>query len=189
MARLEGDLGMAGTLVAQRTFWIFFSPGNRSRWMAYLEKQHGLTPAEADLIIDRIDVLPASKRKPNDTYLTLASRNMTNTEFPDHQFRVLEASRQGGFSLSKFENSIAHEHDVEIGRRLLLLEDFRRAYELTPELCEKLKSVGIQGDDGRGGLNVSEWSTFGSVVKTMAEFTNAYNAFKAKCVEAIRAAS
>jgi len=189
MARLEGDLGMAGTLVAQRTFWIFFSPGNRSRWMAYLEKQHGLTPAEADLIIDRIDVLPASKRKPNDTYLTLASRNMTNTEFPDHQFRVLEASRQGGFSLSKFENSIAHEHDVEIGRRLLLLEDFRRAYELTPELCEKLKSVGIQGDHGRGGLNVSEWSTFGSVVKTMAEFTNAYNAFKAKCVEAIRAAS
>jgi len=189
MTRLEGDIGMAGTLVAQRTFRIFFSPENRSRWLEYLEKRHGLTPAEADMIMDRIDMLPASKRKPNDTYLTLASRNMTNTEFPDHQFKVLEASRQKGFSLSKFEDSIAREHDKEIIRRLLLLENFRRAYELTPELGERLKSVGIPGDHGGGGLSVSEWPTFGSVVKTMAEFTNAYNAFKAKCVEAIRAAS
>jgi len=189
MTELEGDIGMAGTLVAQRTFWIFFSPENWSRWREYLEKRHGLTPAEADMIIDRIDMLPASKRKPNDTYLTLASRNMTNTEFPDHQYRVLVASRQGGFSLSAFENSIAREHDKGIIRRLLLLEDFRRAYELTPELGEKLESLGILGDHGRGGLKASEWPTFGSVVKTVTEFTNAYDAFKAKCVEAIRAAS
>jgi len=189
MTELEGDIGMAGTLVAQRAFWIFFSPENRSKWLVYLEKQHGLTPAEADMVIDRIDMLPASKRKPNDTYLTLASRNMTNTEFPDHQYRVLEASRQKGFSLSKFENSIAREHDEEIAKRLLLLKDFRRAYELTPELGEKLKSVGIPDDHGRGGLSISEWPTFGSVAKTMTEFTNAYNAFKAKCIEAIRVTS
>jgi len=188
LTKLEDDIGMAGTLVAQRTYWIFFSPENRSRWLEYLKRQHGLTQSEADMVIDRIDVLPASKRKPNDTYLTLASRNMTNTEFPDHQFRVLEASRQRGFSLSNYEGSIAREHDKEVIRRLLLLEDFRRAYELTPELGERLKSVGIPGAHGMGGLRISEWPTFGSVVKTMAEFTNAYNAFKAKCIEAIRAA-
>jgi len=189
LMKLESDIGMAGTLVAQRTYRIFFSPENRPRWLDYLEKQHGLTPTEADLIMDRIDLLPASKRKPNDTYLTLASRNMTNTEFPDHQYRILEASRQKGFSIRYFENSIAREHDKEIVNRLLLLEDFRRAYELTPELGERLRDAGIPGDYGRDGLSVSEWPTFGSVMKTMAEFTNAYNMFKAKCIEAVRAAS
>ncbi|MGQ9514279.1 MAG: transaldolase family protein [Thermoproteota archaeon] len=186
LSRLEGDIGLAGTLVAQRTYEIFFSIRNRPKWIEYLVKGYGLKESEAEKIIDRIDVLPASKRKPNDTYLTLAERNMTNTEFPDHQQRVQEASRREGFNLSSYENAILHEHDKEIIRRLLLLRDFRRAYELTPELNEKLRSVGISGDYGKGGLEITEWASFGSVIKTMTEFTNAYNAFKAKCIEAIK---
>ncbi|MEM2885929.1 MAG: hypothetical protein QXF24_07560, partial [Thermoproteota archaeon] len=186
LSKMEGDIGMAGTLVAQRTYEIFFSPENRPKWVSYLRKRCGLRADEAELVIDRIDVLPASKRKPNDTFLTLARKNMTNTEFPDHQQRVLEASRKEGFDLASFENSIARKHDPEVVRRLLLIGDFKRAYELTPE---KLRGVGVLGDYGSGGLDVSEWPKFGSVVKTMAEFTNAYEAFKAKCVEAVKAAS
>jgi len=186
LSKLEGDIGLAGTLVAQRTYRIFFSPENMPKWIAYLKDRYGLTIEEAKMVMDRIDVLPASKRKPNDTFLTLAGRNMTNTEFPDHQHRVHEASKQEGFNLASFENAIAREHNPEVVRRLLQIEDFRRAYELTPELEEKLRSVGILGDYGRGGLKVSEWPSFGSVVKTMTEFTNAYETFKKKCIEAVK---
>ena len=183
LSNLENDLGHAGTFVAQRVYGIFFSPENRAKWLAYLQKALGVSATEADEIMNKIDVLPASKRKPNDTYLTLARRNMTNTEFPNHQVKVLETSRQKDFDLSNFEDSIMKDHDLGILRRLLKLEDFRKAYELTPKLAEKLKSVGIEGDFGEGGLEVAEWSMFGSVVKTMSEFTDAYNKFKARAVK------
>ena len=71
-------------------------------------------------------------------------------------------------------------------QRLLKPENFRRAYELTPELTEKLRSVGIEGDFGEGGLRMDEWPTFGSVIKTMTEFTNAYIRFREKCVGFVR---
>lgn len=62
------------------------------------------------------------------------------------------------------------------------MPDFRKAYELTPELKEKLGRVGIRNDFGEGGLEVDEWPTFGSVVKTMREFTDAYNTFREEAV-------
>ncbi len=185
LSKLENDIGLSGTLVAQRVYRIFFSPENRAKWLAFLQKEFGVSAAEAEEIMDKIDVLPASKRKPNDTYFTLARRNMTNTEFPNHQLDVLQTSRQQGFKLSDFEDSIMKDHDPDILRRLLKLEDFRKAYELTPKLAEKLRSVGIKGDFGEGGLEPEDWPKFGSVVKTMTEFTDAYNKFKEKAVKLV----
>ncbi len=124
--------------------------------------------------------------KANDTYFTLAGKNMANTEFPNHQQSVLEASLEKEFKLSDYEDAILKDHDPETLARLLKLSDFRKAYELTPELRAKLGNVGIKSDLGVGGLEVAEWSTFGSVVKTMTEFTEAYNTFREKTVEFVR---
>jgi len=189
LSQLENDIGYTGTLVAQRVYKIFFIPENRAKWLRYLQKEFKISEAEAEEIMDKIDVLPASKRKPDDTYLTLAPRNVTNTEFPNHQLKVLEASREKGFNLFNYEDAIMKDHDSNILQRLLKLEDFRKAYELTPELIEKLKDAGIEGDFGQGGLKVAEWSTFGSVVKTMDEFTDAYNRFKERAIEFVRRVS
>ena len=183
---LESHIGYAGTLVAQKVYRIFFSHENRAKWVRYLEREFSLSNLEAEEIMDKIDLLPASKRKPNDTYFTLARKNMTNTEFPNHQQSVLEASWKKEFSLSDFEDAILRDHDPKILSSLLKLPDFRKAYELTPELKENLDGVGIRNDFGVGGLKVTEWSTFGSVVKTMAEFTSAYNTFREKTVEFVR---
>jgi len=183
LSRLEGDIGLSGTLVAQRVYRIFFSPENRPRWLAYLRQKHGLSEAEAEEVMNKIDVLPASKRKPEDTLLTLARRNMTNTEFPDHQLKVLNASRQMGFNLAEYEDAVMRDADPGVVQRLLKLGDFRRAYDSTPELVKRLKEVGVSGDFGDGGLGTAEWPAFGSVVKTMREFTDAYNSFKKRAIE------
>ena len=186
LKRLEEDIEMAGTLVAQRVYHIFFSPENRSKWLLYLQREYELTREEAEEIMNKIDVLPASKRKPADTLLTLADRNMTNTEFPNHQWNVLKTSREEGFNLEDYRNSIMRKADPEVVQRLLRLEDFRRAYELTPEVVKVLREVGIEGDFGEGGLKVEEWPKFGSVIKTMNQFRNAYEEFKVKAIEAVK---
>ncbi|KPV62459.1 MAG: Transaldolase [Candidatus Bathyarchaeota archaeon BA1] len=186
LSRLENDIGHAGTFVARRVYEIFFTRENRIKWLKYLRREFEVSEAEAEEIMDKIDVLPASKRKPNDTYLTLARRNVTNTEFPDHQMKVLETSLEKGFDVSRFEDAILEDHDSDVLKSLLKLEDFRKAYELTPELTEKLRGVGIEGDFGDGGLKVVEWPTFGPVVKTMNEFTDAYNRFREKTIDFTR---
>lgn len=189
LAELEEALGHAGTLVAQRVYRIFFGGENRVKWLAYIRKESGLSAPEAEEIIDKIDVLPASKRKPDDTYLTLARKNVTNTEFPNYQYSVLCASRGKGFDLHRYENAIAKDHDPGILGKLLNIGDFRRAYELTPELTEKLRGIGIKGDFGDGGLIPAEWSDFGPVAKTMAEFRNGYDRFRQVTVRFVREAS
>ena len=183
---LERDISYAGTFVAKRVYWIFFSPENRIKWLAYLMRKYGLTAEQAEEIMEKIDVLPASKRKPMDTYLTLARRNMTNTEFPNHQLAVLEASKEEGFNLSEYDDAVLKPLDEEILKRLMRLEDFKRAYELTPELIERLREAGVEGDFGIGGLKPEEWSSFGPTVKTMVEFTKAYEEFKKKVIEKAR---
>ncbi len=186
LTRLEKDIGLAGTLVAQRVYWIFFSAENRPRWLAYLQKGFGLPLADAEEAMDKMDILPASKRKPADTFLTLAERNMTNTEFPNHQWEVAQASKKDDFNLSEYANAIMKKPDSDVLQRLLKLDDFRKAYELTPELAEDLKKVGIEGEFGIGGIRVEEWPSFGSVVKTMNEFGNAYETFKKRAIEIVR---
>ena len=186
LRRLENDLGLAGTFVAQRVYWIFFSPENRPKWLLHLQRKFGLSPSEAEEVMDKIDVLPASKRKPADTFLTLADRNMTNTEFPNHQWNVLQASRQEDFKLEDHSNAILRKPESDILQRLLTLEDFRKAYELTPELTRDLEKIGITGAFGDGGLRVEEWPDFGSVVKTMNQFSLGYEDFKKRAVEFVR---
>jgi len=183
---LESDLGLAGTLVAQRVYWIFFSPENRPKWLLHLQREFGLLPSEAEEVMDKIDVLPASKRKPSDTFLTLAERNMTNTEFPNHQWNVLQTSRQKGFNVEEYNNAILRKPELVVLQRLLTLEDFCKAYELTPELQMDLEKIGIKGDFGGGGLRVEEWSSFGSVVKTMNQFSLGYEEFRKRAVEFVR---
>lgn len=183
----EEAIRLAGTLVAQRVWWIFFSSENKVKWINYLISEYGLTREEAENVLNGIDVLPASKRRPMDTLLTLARWNMTNTEFPDHQLNVLKESQSYNFNLSKYDNAIMMKHDYRIVELLSQLDDFVKAYELTPDLSELLRKVGIEvGDMGIRGLTYNEWGSFGSTVKTMTGFTEAYNSFRSRVVETAR---
>lgn len=182
---LENAISLSGTLVAQRVWWIFFSPENYSKWVSYIVRKYGVTPEQAEEVLSGIDVLPASKRKPADTYLTLARRNMTNTEFPNHQLNVHREYAEGRVRLEDFADAVSREHSRDVVDLLSTIEDFRKAYELTPELAAILKEAGVSGVEamGTGGLRPSEWASFGPRVKTMRGFTNAYNAFREACVK------
>lgn len=182
----EEAIAKSGTLVARRVWWIFFSDANRSRWVTYLMKQYGLSENQARFIMDRIHYLPASKRKPFDTYWTLSSRNLVHTEFPDHQENVRRMAEGFSFNLRDYEESIVHAFPVETFEPLNELEDFRKAFEINPELAEILTGVGISGDFGSKGLLPSEWPEFGAVQKTLAEFKNAYDNFQKEMVSTLQ---
>jgi hypothetical protein len=182
----EEAIGRAGTFVARRVWSIFFSPRNRPRWTRYLRKRYGLTPGEAKLILDRIHYLPASKRKPFDTCWTLSSRNLVHTEFPDHQENVRVMSEAPGFKLKEYEASISKTFSPQFLQRLKQIEDFRRAFDINPELATIFKSVGIVGAFGKEGLTAEQWSQFGPVQKTLTEFKAAYDAFQKEMVTIVQ---
>lgn len=188
LSELENDIGHAGIIVTHRVYRIFFSPENRPKWLRYLQSEYGLTEEQAEEVLKGIDMLPASKRKPEDTLLTLAGTHMTNTEFPNHQLNVLRRSREADFNMGDYENAVMKEINPEIIHRLLeewedILDDCRSALELTPELIEELRKAGVEVDFGNRGHHPSEWPEFGSVIKTMDEFTKAYNNFKDRTVK------
>jgi len=184
LGEIEEAVRMSGTLVAQRVWWLFFSAENKPKWLAWLIKKYGLTPEQAQRILDAIDVLPASKRKPMDTYLTLARNNMTNTEFPNHQLAVLKTYMEPGFRLEEYDNAVLKKHDEKYVKILYEYEDFVKAYELTPYLVEVFREAGIDVSGmGVDGLRPEEWGQFGSTAKTMRGFTEAYLKFREKCVE------
>jgi hypothetical protein len=184
----EEAISLAGTLVAQRVWWIFFSDENYGKWISYIVRRYGVTPEQAEEVLSGIDVLPASKRKPADTYLTLARRNMTNTEFPNHQLSVHLEYAEGRVRLEDYDYAVTRRHSPDVVSLLSKMEDFRKAYELTPELASVLREAGVEGVEamGLGGLKPSEWASFGPRVKTMRGFTNAYNAFRDACVRVAR---
>jgi hypothetical protein len=182
----ESAIGQSGTFVARRVWGIFFSEKNRERWVFYLMKKKGLTSGQAGLILDRIHYLPASKRKPFDTFWTLASRNLVHTEFPDHQENVRRMAEGAQFNLKTYEESISHAFASETLEQLNAIEDFRRAYEINPELAEVFKEVGIPEEFGGAGLKPEDWETFGPVQKTLAEFKNAYDTFQQEMISLIR---
>ncbi len=187
LKRIQYDLALSGTFVAQRVYEIMFSPWNREKWIKYLMEKHGITREEAVYVIDRIDLLPASKRKPIDTLYTFASKNMTNTEFPNHQLKVQQEYMKPGFKLDDYAESIYQQLDQEALKRLTEeYEDFVKAYEASPELNELLKKVGITGDYGNRGIEVEKWPEYGPCRKTMKEFTNAYLRFRDKVLETIK---
>jgi hypothetical protein len=170
-------MGRSGTFVARRVWSIFFSPKNRLRWARYLRKKYGATQAQARLILDRIYYLPASKRKPFDTYWTLASKNLVHTEFPDHQENVRTMAEKAEFRQKAHENSILKTFPPRFLQLLNQLDDFRKAYEINPELAMIFKSVGVAADFGLGGLRPEEWPQFGPVQKTLSEFKASYDTF------------
>jgi len=186
LERWEEAIGKSGTLVARRVWQLFFSPENRKRWISYLMKKKGISEDQANFILDRIHYLPASKRKPFDTFWTLSSKNLVHTEFPDHQDNVRRMAEGPGFELKKFEESILESSSEETLQLLYQIEDFIRAYEINPELSEILKEAGISGEFGQKGLLPSEWPTFGPVIKTLSEFKAAYDAFQKEMVTILK---
>jgi len=184
----EDAISRSGTLVARRVWWIFFCAENRNRWTAHLMKTYGLTREQAHFILDRIHYLPASKRKPFDTYWTLSSRNLVHTEFPDHQENVRKMSQDSQFNLDEYRDSISHTFPETILSRLNQIEDFRKAFEINSELADRFKEVGISEEMGLKGLTPEEWPEFGPVQKTLAEFKNAYDGFQRQMVSILQGA-
>ncbi|MEZ0345759.1 MAG: transaldolase family protein [Infirmifilum sp.] len=185
----ERAISLSGTFIAQRVWHIFFEEENRRKWIGYIMRKYGLTPKQAEEVLDGIDVLPASKRRPNDTYYTLSSRNMTNTEFPNHQLNVHLEYKNGKVRLEEYREAISVLWGAEQLNLLLKMAEFRRAYELTSDLLERLREAGFRDVEafGEGGLRVEEWPVFGPGVKTMRGFTEAYNRFRDECVQRLTA--
>jgi hypothetical protein len=174
----EDVIGKSGTLVARRVWGIFFSEQNRGRWLDYLGRKYQLTQAQARLILERVCYLPASKRKPQDTYWTLTGTNMVHTEFPNHQENVRKIAESEGFQLSEYVESIRGEFPAEVVKQLNTISDFRKGYELNAELNRVLREVGVPGHFGTGGHTPEQWPDFGPVQKTSAEFKAAYDKFR-----------
>ena len=174
----ESAISMAGTCVARRVWSIFFSRENKRKWTSYLMRKFDLSRPQAGLILDRINYLPASKRKAEDTLWTLSGNNMVHTEFPNQQEAVRQMAKGEHFRSWSYHESIRQEVSEEILASLGTMEDFRKAYEINDEIAECLTEAGIKGDFGRGGLKPSEWAEYGSVKKTLDEFKAAYDKFK-----------
>jgi len=174
----EDVIGKSGTLVARRAWGIFWSQANRGKWVEYLCKKHQITKEQAALILSRVCYLPASKRKPQDTYWTLTGSNMVHTEFPNHQENVRKTAEEPGFKLQDYAESITHEMPDLVVKKLNTIPDFRLGYELNGELSQILRLVGIDGNFGIGGHSPEQWPAFGSVQKTLTEFKAAYDKFR-----------
>ncbi len=179
----ERNIGYGGILVSQRVWSLFFSRESKQKWIGYLISKYGLTAEQAAEIMDVIDILPASKRKPDETLLTFAGNNMTNTEFPDQQMAVVKATSSPSFKLEDYEYSILRKHDERIVEWLMKWDDFVKAFELTPQLRKKFEEVGVDVSGmGERGLPPEEWSSFGSTYKTMRGFKQSYITFREKAV-------
>lgn len=191
LERLEDDIGKAGIAVSQILFKLFFTPESRIRWFNFIKQKYGLNDWQANEVLKGIHVLPASKRKPRETLLTLSPNNMTNTEFPNHQTNVMFESLKDGFDIKMYDNAVTKLIiDKESINRLTevydIKEDSRLALELTPELINVFREVGIEIDTCARGIKPEDWPKFGAVIKTKTEFTNAYNDFKARVLSFIK---
>ena len=180
---LEMDLRKAGTLVARKVYQLFYERSNHEKWLIWLEHEHELKRAEAISVLDSMDILPASKRVPEDTLDTLASINMCNTEFPNHAKAVQVYSEKGNFNLRSFNEAALRESEAELVRRLSSIRDFVKGYESTSQISAKVREVNATFPTQLGGISEDEWNEFGPVKKTMTEFKDAYDRFLARCVE------
>jgi hypothetical protein len=190
---LESDISYCGILVTKRVYEIFFSAQNRSNWVAFLQRKYGLMMKQAEEVIRGIDVLPASKRHPKETLLTLAKENMTHTEFPNHQTAVVTASSEPSFKVEDSCESVLKAVNPEILERLTgnasdITKVVEESYEVSERQSEILREAKISNPEKYGfrGLLLGQWGTFGATVKTMDEFSNSYETFKMKCVEFVR---
>jgi hypothetical protein len=185
----EDAIGKSGTLVARRAWGIFWAEENRGKWVDYLCRTHQISKEQAALILSRVCYLPASKRKPQDTYWTLTGSNMVHTEFPNHQENVRKLAEEPGFKLEEYVESITQQFPDDLVKRLSTIPDFRVGYELNGELSQILRKVGIAGNFGIGGHTPEQWPEFGSVQKTLTEFKAAYDKFRADTLALFAAAA
>jgi len=183
LEQIESDIAKSGTLVARRVWHIFFSERNYEKWSEYICDTYDLGMDQARFIMDRINYLPASKRKPEDTYWTLAANNMVHTEFGNHQENVRKMSLQNNFKLNDYVESIRDDFGADVVDRLSSIPDFVAGYELNAELKKILGLAGIDGDFGVKGHTPAQWPEFGSIKKTLAEFKAAYDAFSARMLK------
>ncbi len=184
IVQLEADLKKAGTVIARRVHWIFYAPENRPKWVAYLSDNYGLSEDQAQWILASMDVLPASKRVPDDTLHALGE-NMCHTEFPNHQRAVQLVSEEPDFDLDELRGSIGHEYEPGVTQRLYELPDFQKGYDLTPSLKDFIENevqIDLSGWQTRG-MEPGDWPEFGSVQKTTTEFKAAYDTFLMRCIE------
>jgi len=193
LAMLEADIGSCGILVTKRVYELFFSPENRMKWLSYIKSRFGLSEEEAEQVLNGIDVLPASKRKPPETLESLGRVHMTNTEFPNHQLSVLLFSSDPNFNLERYRESVLRAPDPEVVKRLTerwsdISKIFLEAYELTPYLRKVMEEAGIKFVERYGlrGLKPEFWGRFGATEKTMREFSKSYERFRAECVDYVR---
>jgi transaldolase len=182
---LSNAIKLSGTYVAKRVYEILFSPRNRSKWVSYLVRKFGILKEDAELIISRIDLLPASKRKPMDTLLTLASRNMTNTEFPNHQLDVARGALKEAFKMEAYKEAVTQRLSEDNLKILMGVDDFVKAYEATPSLKRILAEIGITENYGDRGVKPEDWPGYGPCEKTLREFTKAYLAFRNRVRKAV----
>ncbi len=180
---LEMDLRKAGTLVARKVYQLFYEKRNHEKWLVWLEREHKLKRAEAISVLDSMDILPASKRVPEDTLDTLASINMCNTEFPNHAKAVQVYSEKPTFNLRSFSEAALRGSEGELVSRLSGIKDFVRGYESTPQISGKVREVNATFPTQLGGMTEDEWNGFGPVKKTMTEFKDAYDRFLTRCIE------
>lgn len=185
----EDLIGKSGTLVARRAWGIFWAEENRGKWVEHLCRKHQITKEQAGLILSRVCYLPASKRKPQDTYWTLAGANMVHTEFPNHQENVRKMGEDPSFKLADYVESIMQPFPDDVVKRLSTIPDFRVGYELNGELSQILRQVGIDGNFGIGGHTPEQWPEFGSVQKTLTEFKAAYDKFRGDMLSLFKAAA
>lgn len=186
--QMETDIRWAGIFVTRRVYGLAFGPKVAEKWSKHFQTKFGLSADQARDVVSKVDLLPASKRREGDTYLVLGGRrteNLTNTEFPDQQLKVWTYSHAPGFNLSDFENTLAALPEPGVLGRLLAIEDFRRAYELTEQLSEELRRIGIEAPYEKAGLGPAQWDSYGPVQKTMKEFMGAYLGFTNKLVQSV----
>jgi hypothetical protein len=188
LRQMERDIRWSGIFVTRRVYGLAFGPAPAEKWAEHLQAKFGLPADQARDVVSNVDLLPASKRREDDTYQVLGGRHtesLTNTEFPDQQLKVWTYSRTPGFKLSDFENTLASPPDLGVLSRLLTMEDFRKAYELTERLSEELSRIGIEVPAENAGLGPAQWNSYGPVQKTMREFMGAYLGFRNKLLESV----
>jgi hypothetical protein len=91
---------------------------------------------------------------------------------------VRRMAEDPAFTLADYVESITGQFPPEVLDKLNTIPDFRKGYELNAELNRVLREAGIAGDFGTGGHTPEQWSEFGSVQKTSAEFKAAYDKFR-----------
>ena len=188
LPQMEKDIRWAGILVTRRVYGMAFGPKAALKWAKHLQKTFGLSAEKAREVVSMVDLLPASKRREEDTYQVLGrhATNLTNTEFPDQQLKVWMHSRKKGFKLSDYVNTISAKPEAGVLARLLKMEDFRRAYELSSGLSKELNRIGMVVPLEKGGIEPEKWESYGPVAKTMKEFKGAYVGFLNKLVSTVQ---